>query len=158
MVTTMQFKNVFNGDYEPGHIEMWYGQNYTPLFELTPENPQEGDIKAVLTVNGEWAFTIKTVEGEDTVGISGDYYEPYQITPAVEKFIKNTYCEEELVYQGTKYEISWSYNNWFEIFMDEYLGQSAGWIELSYDVVDGLLVGPTEAEAKNLLETWIENY
>lgn len=135
--------------YEPGHIEMFYGNNLTDLATLEPENPKDGDFRAMYTVNGEWRFRL-TGNGEETLTDPGD------ITPELEALLKGDGRMDgaTFIYRGVKTTIEWVNNNWFEVFVDVYEGGE--WVEHGFELDEGPNVGPTPEEMRLVLEESIQ--
>ena len=148
-------------DYEPGHVEMWYGQGLTVLGTIrqgeVEKLPTPGEIMVEFCVNGEWEFIIKAIDKDsipnDLVSLAGRYNTPDDITPEIEEIIKGEgrFDDATFTHNGIKYNIEWIYNNWFEIFTYVYNGNDT-WDQLD----DGELVecdlGPTPEEMVTLVE------
>lgn len=136
--------------YEPGHISQAYGEVYTVLATLQPIEPKRGDLMAEFTVNGEFRFTLRAVDGSE----EEEFWKSDDITPEVEAAIKNASDGEQVTYKGGQYIYDCRNNNWFECFAYEY-GEDGLWHEISFDV-DEADVGPTADELEATLGEYLE--
>lgn len=142
-------KLVIEPAYEPGHVSMYYGQGLVTLAELLPEGPpEEGDYLAEIVVNGDWRFTFISPEH------SIDFWKSDQITPKVESLIYHSFDADKVEYNGNFYEIQWTNNNWFEIFVYQY--SNGEWYNLDEGILVDFDLGPTTAEIQTILEEAID--
>lgn len=147
---------VLESGYEPGHVEMYYGYDYTLLgtfYPCDPNAPGEGDYKAEFIVNGVWRFNLtKVADKNDYI----EFNQPHEITPEIEKIIKGTSDADSVVYDNEEYTLEWFNNNWFEVFVFQFLkGQ---WEQVSDGEIAEEDGGPTAERMEALLEESIEQF
>ena len=153
MENTLQLITLDN--YQPGHIEMFYGNDLTVLGTLGKESPKEGDRMAEFTINGNWKFVLTSDENDATY--IGDYYETEQITPKIEAAIIDSVDAQTLYIDNKKYEIDWINNNWFEIFLYEYTEKNQSYDQINDGEMCENLVAPDEENMRKILQATIDD-
>lgn len=69
--------------YAPGRVSQAYGSSLTVLASLAPATPVAGDVMAEYTVNGEWLFTLTSLDGRTLY-----FDDPGELTPELERAIQ----------------------------------------------------------------------
>lgn len=142
-------------NYQPGHIAQAYGHGMTVIGSAQPAQVREGDLRVLLTVNGEWDFEIECLDASVESEIAGRYCnDPSTITPEIEAAIDGKCDGEEFEYNGVQHRYVCRSNNWFEYFIDVY--RDGTWREYAFEVAE-YDKGPAPDEMLKGMEDYLDS-